>query len=137
LYLQQFPKRIIEEHERKVWKSMEYLGRTFRGMGEHRVALDRSSFIASMTYFRFVSKLLQNSLFLVLREFDLSFLFWTYFSDNSTKWTLEVHYLFPLVCITVFGHCTLHRQNLADIGLAWSKKIRRSLKILDTIILPS
>jgi hypothetical protein len=48
-----------------------------------------------------------------------------------------LHCLFPLVCIIVFGHDTLHRKNLADIGLEWSKKIRRSLKILDTIVLPS
>jgi hypothetical protein len=41
------------------------------------------------------------------------------------------------VCITVFGTCTLHRQNLGDIGLVWSKKIRRSLKILDIALLPS
>jgi hypothetical protein len=45
--------------------------------------------------------------------------------------------LFPLVCITVFGNGTLHRQNLADIGFAWSKKIRRYLKILDIAVLPS
>jgi hypothetical protein len=45
--------------------------------------------------------------------------------------------LFPLVCITIFRHGTLHRQNLADIGLAWSKKIKRSLKILGTTVLPS
>jgi hypothetical protein len=38
------------------------------------------------------------------------------------------------VYITVFG---LHRQNLADIGLIWFKKIRGSLKILDTTVLPS
>jgi hypothetical protein len=35
------------------------------------------------------------------------------------------------------GHNTLHRQNLTDIGLEWSKKIRRSLKILDTVVLSS
>jgi hypothetical protein len=43
---------------------------------------------------------------------------------------IKLHCLFPLVCITIFGHNTLHRQNLADIQLEWSKKIRRSLKIL-------
>jgi hypothetical protein len=41
------------------------------------------------------------------------------------------------VCITAFGHNILHSQNLADIGLAWSKKIRRSLKILDIAVLSS
>jgi hypothetical protein len=45
--------------------------------------------------------------------------------------------LFPLVCIIVFGTITLHRQNLADIRLVWSKKIKRSLKILDIALLPS
>jgi hypothetical protein len=45
--------------------------------------------------------------------------------------------LFPLVCIIVFGHGTLHRENLGDIGLVWSKKIRRSSKIRDIAVLPS
>jgi hypothetical protein len=49
----------------------------------------------------------------------------------------QLHCLFPLVCIIVFRHGTLHRQNLADIGLVWFTKVRRSLKILDTAILPS
>jgi hypothetical protein len=49
----------------------------------------------------------------------------------------KLHCLFPWVCITVFGHGTLHRQSLANIELVWSKKIRRSLKILDIAILPS
>jgi hypothetical protein len=31
----------------------------------------------------------------------------------------------------------LYRQNLADIRLIWSKKIRRSLNILDIARLPS
>jgi hypothetical protein len=48
----------------------------------------------------------------------------------------NLHYLFPLVCITLLGHGTLHRQNLADIELVWSKKTRRSLKKLDTTVLP-
>jgi hypothetical protein len=37
------------------------------------------------------------------------------------------------MCI-IFGHSTLHRQNLANIGLVWSKKKRRSLTILDTAV---
>jgi hypothetical protein len=42
------------------------------------------------------------------------------------------------VPISVYDNiCTLYRQNLVDIKLVWSKKIKRCLKIIETVVLPS